>query len=119
MKTRADICAGRARMPRSGKHAIGYPNDAPRASEAGKYPHQGCRHDGIAYKLAYSHVQDTGPERQTTPTRHGAKRSEEHTSELQSLMRISYAVSSLNNKNINIQQSTSTINIIYYILHLF
>src|SRR3546814_15534080 len=33
------------------------------------------------------------------PPRHGPRRSEEHTSELQSLMRISYAVFCLKNKN--------------------
>src|SRR3546814_3486119 len=43
-----------------------------------------------------------GPERPAaTPSRHEWGRSEEHTSELQSLMRISYAVFCLKKKNIN------------------
>src|SRR3546814_1085485 len=37
------------------------------------------------------------------PKLHAPKRSEEHTSELQSLMRISYAVFCLNKKNLNSQ----------------
>src|SRR3546814_2536229 len=38
----------------------------------------------------------------------GKKRSEEHTSELQSLMRISYAVFCLKKKNIKIYKNTTT-----------
>src|SRR3546814_4066754 len=42
------------------------------------------------------------------PTRVTELRSEEHTSELQSLMRISYAVSCLNTKNINTRKYNNT-----------
>src|SRR3546814_10660940 len=42
---------------------------------------------------------DTGTEHRTPPICGGDERSEEHTSELQSLMRISYAVSFLQKKN--------------------
>src|SRR3546814_5577361 len=44
-----------------------------------------------------------------TPQRSGARRSEEHTSELQSLMRISYAVFCLKKKKLNIQNKSSYI----------
>src|SRR3546814_4645642 len=43
----------------------------------------------------------------STATRHSAVRSEEHTSELQSLMRISYAVFCLQNKNIEKTEVTN------------
>src|SRR3546814_6759426 len=47
--------------------------------------------------------------------RSGAHRSEEHTSELQSLMRISYAVFCLKKKNNNTQTNTHTIEAKQYI----
>src|SRR3546814_7596361 len=49
------------------------------------------------------------PDIRTKPSLSGSKRSEEHTSELPSLMRISYAVFSLTKKNDSPNQSTHRI----------
>src|SRR3546814_8220098 len=55
----------------------------------------GCAHSSPRKKV---HSSGTGPGQRTT-SRSWIRRSEEHTSELQSLMRISYAVFCLKNKN--------------------
>src|SRR3546814_2664795 len=55
---------------------------------------------------ASSRLVNTGPRRTTKPSVFG--RSEEHTSELQSLMRISYAVFCLKKKKKNIKQAKTT-----------
>src|SRR3546814_8386721 len=69
-------------------------------------------HD-LFQRHAGSHAQDRGKDRSRADHRHAfalstlhrrqQERSEEHTSELQSLMRISYAVFCLNNKKITIK----------------
>src|SRR3546814_4136120 len=52
----------------------------------------------FAEALPVWHLEDSGPLTPGEPTPAGATRSEEHTSELQSLMRISYAVFCLKKK---------------------
>src|SRR3546814_1089267 len=58
----------------------------------------------------------TSPRR---PRRLSGKRSEEHTSELQSLMRISYAVFCLKKKNNTHHRSTSTLQTVTHITYHF
>src|SRR3546814_6542882 len=54
-----------------------------------------AEHGAAVSRLVYSHVVDLGG---SLSAEHGIGRSEEHTSELQSLMRISYAVFCLKKK---------------------
>src|SRR3546814_7663119 len=67
--------------------------------------HSGRRIEGVARRLARRARKSTDVE--------GQVRSEEHTSELQSLMRISYAVFCLKKKT-NTKKKTTTINHIYH-----
>src|SRR3546814_4000953 len=70
------------------------------------------RHDRYGFARA-DHMQRRRKDRRITVPRGTEERSEEHTSELQSLMRISYAVFCLKKKNtkiittLNIQKDTS------------
>src|SRR3546814_5539044 len=71
--------------------------------------------EGLCARFAARRM--TASERGELSDSHAA-RSEEHTSELQSLMRISYAVFCLKKKTHNTQILTRTLcTIIYYILH--
>src|SRR3546814_9859263 len=67
------------------------------------------RHDGIAHGLDLLALRLVGEDFRAEIRRHDdqhvAERSEEHTSELQSLMRISYDVFTLNKKPLNITHS--------------
>src|SRR3546814_9244686 len=61
-------------------------------------------------RAAAGYRQSARQSRQTCPAPIAKRRSEEHTSELQSLMRISYAVFCLKKKKINRSQTTQTDN---------
>src|SRR3546814_7967202 len=81
---------------------------APDAGPAGRIG----RHPGLCRQWRCATVALCGPAR--AADRGAVPRSEEHTSELQSLMRISYAVFCLKKKR---QNSTSVVNTMYIQLH--
>src|SRR3546814_9416836 len=64
-----------------------------------------CGHDPLHHRC-YLDLITGGPSRSITTREARGHRSEEHTSELQSLMRISYAVFCLKKKNTYVQKNT-------------
>src|SRR3546814_5946078 len=92
----SDVCSSDLRSHRRGSR---------RAAECclGRGGEPSARPEGIA-RVAAGTANPTGPGVSVAPTRAG--RSEEHTSELQSLMRISYAVFCLKKKSIPHMRTT-------------
>src|SRR3546814_9177931 len=70
--------------------------------------HTDLLYGGVSFAIISDRLFKSGPDkvRKVSGRKDHIKRSEEHTSELQSLMRISYAVFCLKKKNKNKQQKT-------------
>src|SRR3546814_10698861 len=93
----ARVCTGLRRQ----RPAPGGPGGGGRklpALRMDRLPRWGCKPGGLAASMAAT----------SSPPLEQARRSEEHTSELQSLMRISYAVFCLKKKKTTPQQRTTT-----------
>src|SRR3546814_8033773 len=107
----SDVCSsdlGRAAMRRRRRHKDYRLADAKRAPAMHcEYVLNGKERAGLGLDLGHDRFGKAGIriERQA-----GHSRSEEHTSELQSLMRISYAVSCLKKKNKNQTKKNNTKN---------